>query len=665
MSEDKVPGDYSSITAPYGTWESPLDVLALFEKPAAPTFPSCQDGIVYWVQSLPAEGGRAVLMRLGEDGVEQRLTPEGFSIRSRVHEYGGRCHLVASDCCYFVNDSDQRIYRQKFMAADAPEVLSGIIEDGQSRFADLSIDPVGDFLLCVMEVDYADRENRNAVAVLPLDGSFPAMPVTIAEGCDFYANPVIDSAGRQVAWLQWNNPCMPWDQCEAVLGELRRESMGIVIVNARVVAGGQNASVCQLSFDDSDRLILAMDQSVTPDCSHHNFWNLYSYSGDRLQAITADQDGEYGYPHWIFGDRRYVALGETILAVKSGRDGEALVTVKDGVVQSVRPEANSVSQLSPCEDGDVLFVEAGASFSSRLSRWRNGKISAVKSAPEILPLESVSTPQSISFPTTSGDTAFGFFYPPKNARYRPDAETLPPLLVLVHGGPTARSLPSLDLSRQYWTSLGFAVLDVNHRGSTGYGRAYRQSLLNHWGCHDSDDVICGIKYVVERGWARRDQVFIRGKSAGGYAVLCALTRYPEQFAAGACYYGIGNLATLADHTHKFERYYTDQLIGEEFDRDAARRERSLYYRRSPINYMSAIGCPLIVFQGLEDKVVPPSVSKEIIRALSSLGLDFEYVEYPGEGHGFRRSETNIDALSRETAFYQKILAGGRKTELAK
>jgi dipeptidyl aminopeptidase/acylaminoacyl peptidase len=276
----------------------------------------------------------------------------------------------------------------------------------------------------------------------------------------------------------------------------------------------------------------------------------------------------------------------------------------------------------------------------------------------MLPDEGVSRPRAIEFPTGEGDvTAHAYFYPPCNPHYRAPEGEAPPLLVMVHGGPTARCSNALDLTRQYWTGIGFAVLDVNYRGSTGYGRAYRQSLLGEWGRRDTEDVIRGIDYVAGRGWVNRGRVFIRGRSAGGYAVLSVLTQYPGVFAAGACYYGIGNLVTLAQITHKFEGRYTDRLIGEDYRPEAADDPDSLFRARSPIHAVSAIRCPVIVFQGLEDKIVPPDVSREIAGALAAQGLDYDYVEYPGEGHGFRSSAANVDALERETAFFRRVLSG--------
>ena len=302
-----------------------------------------------------------------------------------------------------------------------------------------------------------------------------------------------------------------------------------------------------------------------------------------------------------------------------------------------------------------MLVAASGIATRRLVSYSEQQFTPVKTMPEAIPADEISAAVPICYPTRDGGVAHAYYYVPHNTRFTAPDDQLPPLLVMVHGGPTSRTTQTLDLSRQYWTGLGFALLDVNHRGSTGYGRRYRQHLLGRWGQVDVEDIIDGIDYLVNQSLVDADKVFIRGKSAGGYTVLRALTEYPRYFRAGGCYYGIGNLSTLASMTHKFEARYTDRLIGEEFDKVRAGSGNSEYYKRSPVNFMHRLRSPMILFQGLEDRVVPPQVSREVVSMLAARNIDHEYVEYPGEGHGFRKSETNIDAIEKETRFYRRIL----------
>lgn len=636
----------------YGTWSSTFDIRTLFERPSVPLFPRFHGDNIYWLQIQPAENGRTVLICRTPDGVETCLTPKGYSIRSRVHEYGGCSYTLADNFGFFVNDEDQCIYQQSLEPLQEPVAITASSPGSQVRYIDLHITHSGDFLICIQETICPNQDNKNSLVAISLASGEVC---EIASGKDFYANPVIDSKDSKIAWVQWDHPYMPWDQSEAVMGKFNISQDEVTILDPKVIAGGSDSSVCQLSFDAKDRLLLIQDQRSNKGDAR-NFWNLYRYHEGFLQPLTTDTK-EYGWPHWIFGDRRYVSLPGKVLACRIDEIGDELVQVKEGSdePEKLNIDAVGISQLSDDGQSGILFIETGYHYSPRLSRWNGATRQVIKSNPELLNNEAISQPKAIRYPTGLGQQANAYFYPPCNPKYAAPELDLPPLLVMVHGGPTARSLPGLDFTRQYWTDLGFAVLDINYRGSTGYGREYRQSLLAQWGQYDTEDIVRGIDYVANQGWVNRNRVFIRGKSAGGYTVMCALTRYPEYFAGGACYYGIGNLVTLAQTTHKFEAKYTDRLIGEDFDTERAKRKDSLFYQRSPIHFVSKISCPLIIFQGLEDKVVPPSVSREIVHALRSRNLNYEYIEYSQEGHGFRSSHTNIDAIRKETQFYQKLL----------
>lgn len=643
-------------TAPHGFWTGLFDVRALFEKPATPMYPLAAGGRIHWLETLAGEGGRIVLMQRDGAGAERCLTPEGFSVRSRVHEYGGCPYTLHGDTCYFVNDADQRIYRQSLTRESPPSPVTPENEPGAGRrYIDISATAQGDYLVFVMEREVAGSENENTLAAVRLDPDAVHAPHVLHAGHDFYANVVLHHERGRIAWFQWDHPDMPWDQSQAMIGSYVPTADGLQLEDVRRVAGGPDTSVCQLAFDDDGDLLLAIDGESAPGRAP-DYWNLYRWREDVLTQITFDEM-EYGAPHWVFGDRRYVILRDHLLAVRTGAEGDELVTVNKhvGGVERVDTDAVDIRQMSRAGPDEALMIVAAPDRSPTLTMWKHGRLTPVKGVRELLPANAVSRPRAVSYPTGDGQTAHAYFYPPCNPHFQAPADELPPLLVMVHGGPTARCSNALDLTRQYWTGIGFAVLDVNYRGSTGYGRAYRQSLLGQWGLSDTEDVVKGIEHVAARGLINRDRVFIRGRSAGGYAVLSALTRYPEVFAAGACYYGIGNLATLAQITHKFEGRYTDRLIGEAYHPEHANSTDSRFRSRSPIHDVSGIRCPVIVFQGQEDRIVPPDVSREIARALKEQGLVYDYVEYPGEGHGFRSSDANIDALERETGFYRGVL----------
>jgi dipeptidyl aminopeptidase/acylaminoacyl peptidase len=647
-------------TVPCGFWTGLFDVKTLFAKPATPTYPLRHRGCTYWLEARAGEGGRVVLMQRGETGSERCLTPEAFSIRSRVHEYGGCPYTVQGASCYFVNDSDQRIYVQRLNGESEPVPITPPDElGGGRRYIDLCVAADGEYLVCVMEHEVPDDENRNLLAFVRLQPGFVHEPGVLHDGHDFYANVVLDNANRRIAWVQWDHPDMPWDRSNAMLGFYRDGPDGLTLHDVECVIGQPDTSVCQLEFADDGGLIMAIDGNGAPG-TRPDFWNLFHFRDGRFTQLTFDGK-EYGAPHWVFGDRRYVVLEDGILAVRTGPEGDELVMVdkNGGGAREVETDAVDIRQLSRAGPNEALMMSAARDRSPVMTLWQHGRLAAVNGVKELLPDDAVSRPRAVLFPSGEGMTAHAYFYPPCNPHYRAPAGESPPLLVMVHGGPTARCSNALDLTRQYWTGIGFAVLDVNYRGSTGYGRAYRQSLLGQWGLYDTEDVVKAIEYVVRRGWVDKHRVFIRGRSAGGYAVLSALTRFPAVFAAGACYYGIGNLVTLAQITHKFEGRYTDRLIGEPYRPGVGADRDSRFYTRSPIRFVSAIHCPVIVFQGLEDKVVPPDVSREIALALEQQGLEYEYVEYPGEGHGFRSSEANIDALQRETGFFRNVLDAAR------
>ena len=600
-------------------------------------------------------------MKRDSSGMEHCLTPANFNIRTRVHEYGGRCFALGNNHVYFSNFSDQRLYAQDLRSKGRPAPItpSDFSDGSQSLYADLQLTPDRCYLIFVWEHGYQDRENKNTLGALSLADDRPTTPAVLVEGRDFYANPAVSPEGDTLAWIQWCHPFMPWDQSELWVGKLMDDKGRLRVLNSRRIAGGLGQSVCQVAFGKDGILYFVLDgeRRDDPVC---DFWNLYKFQNNAVVRLTS-AEAEYGYPHWVFGETRYVPLSTNcLLASRTSATGDELVLVdaEIGTEKVVLSEFQGYTQLSKADRGDdVLMLARSTKQEGVILRFQAGKkrMELCKPPNPMLTDQNISVAEPICFPTRDGATAYGYFYVPRNSQYQGLQGARPPLLVMVHGGPTSRCVPTLDVAKQYWTTIGFAVLDVNHRGSTGHGRAYRQALLGRWGDYDATDIVDAIEYLKAQELIDSAKVCIRGRSAGGYTTLRALTLFPEYFSAGACYFGIGNLVTLAETTHKFELHYTDGLLGEVFDSARARQMDSIYFQKSPIHHLDRLTSPLIVFQGLEDKVVLPSVSREMVSVLRQKGIDYEYIEYPGEGHGFRGSQTNIDALEREASFYIRVL----------
>ncbi len=643
-------------------------------RPGSAQWPQRYRSSLYWVQSLPQQGGRLVLMQQSDSkpGTVKTVTPDGFNIRTRVHEYGGRCHVIVDDAVYFVNFEDQLLYRQSLLEDSRPQPLTQQSDDGWMLADPIVLDDR--WLIFVGERKRSGQENENALVAL--DRQSPtATPIVIAAGDDFYACPVASTDGERLAFFSWNHPDMPWDSSRLFLAEVDRSVPQIRLNNLRHVAGGRDEAICQLLFRRSGELVFAMD-SQSQDYhldGERDFWNLYaaanlSETQITVTSLTSDR-AEYGAAHWIFGNRRLVEVGDDkIVAIRTADGGDELVVIDAGGVSKVDSDAVHFGFISVSDDARVFVVaqyhdreacivevDPVARSVTEFIQGSSADASDTETPESALSADWISKPVQIEVTTRDGDRTYAWLYSPENPDFVAPQRTLPPLMVLVHGGPTSRAEPSFDLSRQYWTSRGFTVADINHRGSTGFGRSYRQALLGGWGETDVDDIADVVTHLVQTGVVDRDQVVIRGGSAGGYAVLRALTRHPQLFSAGACYYGIGNLATLARSTHKFESRYLDGLLGEAFDESRAEDHDYVYYQRSPINFIADLANPMILFQGQQDRVVPPEVSREVVAVLTEQGLKHEYVEYEGEGHGFRKAQNRIDALTRETAFTLGVL----------
>lgn len=663
-----------SAQRPYGQWNSPIDPKLALTRPGTAQWPERQGNCRYWVQSLPEQGGRLVLMCQAEDSSVRTVTPDGFNIRTRVHEYGGRSHVIDGDWVYFVNFEDQVLYRQHLITPSEhsntpqPMTLAG-------DQAWLLADPVvvdDNWLVFVGEQSQVAGENINALIAIKREAEPTDEAVVLHKVDDFYACPVVCADQQRLAFFSWCHPNMPWDCSKLWVADLHLSAQSIQVGNVNALVNEDDQSVCQLLFRRNGDLVFAMDrktESSDPDQTG-NFWNLYglrsSDAGESLHQYTITRDCvEYGAAHWVFGNRRVVETkDQKLLAIRTAQSTDQLVMISDQAIDIIESDAVKFSCLSSSRDDRVLAVAEYRDRDACIVELNpaTGVLSEVRidGHPEqnltALATNVFSVPKQIEVPTRDHASTFAWLYEPRNSAFTAPVNQLPPLMVLVHGGPTSRAESSLDLTRQYWTSRGFAVVDVNHRGSTGFGRRYRQALLGGWGEIDVDDVADVVTHLVVEKQVDGKRVFIRGSSAGGYAVLRALTRHPDIFCAGASYYGIGNLVTLARSTHKFESRYLDGLLGEPFNESQADDQDYVYYQRSPINFISDLANPMILFQGSEDRVVPPEVSREVVAVLTAQGLKHEYVEYAGEGHGFRKAENRIDALSKETRFTNAVLA---------
>jgi len=620
--------------APYGSWKSPIsaDLIASGVLGLGQIVLDGDD--VYWLETRPHEGGRNVIVQRRRDDTPTDMTPPAFNARTRVHEYGGGDFTVCDGTVYFSNFADQRLYRQH---PGAPP--HAITSTPSHRYADAVVDAARGRLICVRE-DHsaAKQEPVNTLICLPLDGT--AGERVLVAGNDFYASPRLSPDGAWLAWLTWNHPNMPWDGTELWVGEFDADG-GVSRVQR--IAGGVEESIFQPEWSPDGVLHFISDRT--------GWWNLYRRPEQRIEPLC-EMATDFGRPQWQFGmstyafearDRLiccYAAHGTWKLAQLDTASGRLEVIASPySEIADIRAERSRVVFRggSPAEPTAVIRLHLE---SRRFEVLRRSSDVSIDSG-------YLSAPEPVEFPTESGRTAHAFFYRPRNRDDVAPCDERPPLLVRSHGGPTSAASSALDLRTQYWTSRGIAVLDVNYGGSTGFGRAYRQRLNGRWGILDVDDCVNGALSLVRRGEVDANRLAITGGSAGGYTTLCALT-FRDVFKAGASYYGVSDLEALAADTHKFESHYEHRLVG------PYPQCRDLYRQRSPVHFADRLSSPVIFFQGLEDKVVPPNQTEVMVAALRPKGVPVAYLAFPGEQHGFRRAESIKRALESELYFYSRV-----------
>ena len=622
--------------APYGSWKSPITSDLIVSGSIGLSQPLMDGSDLYWIEMRPTEGGRSVIVKRDALGIVTDVNPQPFNARTRVHEYGGGDYAVRDGAVYFSNFSDQRFYAS--IAGAPPEPITLVAE---MRYADAVIDKARGRLLCVRE-DHtvAGREALNTLASLSLAGDGTTGEV-LASGNDFYSSPRLSPDGSKLAWLTWNHPNMPWDSTELWVGTFDENGL---LASSERVAGGTEESIFQPEWSPDGVLYFVSDRT--------GWWNLYRVNQTGAVESIREMKAEFGMPQWGFGLSTYAfASAERIVGayIENGFSQLALIDTRtkefepiDSPYTDIRFVRAAAGQAvmragSPTEAAAIVKFDLQTRAFEVLRRSSSLQIDAAY----------LSAPRAVEFPTEGGLTAHGFYYSPTNRDYRAPEGELPPLLVESHGGPTSAATTSMSLGIQYWTSRGIAVLDVNYGGSTGFGRAYRERLKDKWGIVDVDDCANGARYLVGQGEADGDRLMITGGSAGGYTTLCALT-FRDTFSAGASHYGVSDAEALAKETHKFESRYLDGFMG------PYPEKREIYVARSPINFTDRLSCPVIFFQGLEDKVVPPNQAETMVEALRAKGIPVAYLPFAGEQHGFRQSQNIKRALDGELYFYSRV-----------
>ncbi len=624
--------------APYGAWPSPLTAARVTAGALRLDHIQLDGDDVYWVEGRASEGGRYVVVKRGPSGDIVDITPPPFNVRTRVQEYGGAAFTVDRGTIYFANFADQRLYRQT--RGGAPEAITG---EGCFH-ADFHVDRSRRRLTSVREDHSGANEPVNTIVAIEHGTGGTEVPLSwheriLVEGADFYSDPIVSPDGTSLAWLQWHHPNMPWDGTELCLAGFNADG---TLGPATVVAGGPAESIFQPEWSPDGTLYFVSDRS--------GWWNLHRFSGGTVETVHA-MAAEFGKPQWTFSMVTYAFVSADCIAATYTQEGRWKLALIDTATRAFTPISLPVQPLESIQaaPGALYFIGGSATAASAVTRldlgnWSTSVLRSA-SAGQIDPAW-ISVPEAVTY-QAAGRPVHAFYYPPANPDVTAPEGDRPPLLVITHGGPTGATLDVLDPKIQFWTSRGFAVLDVNYSGSTGYGRAYRERLNGQWGIADVDDVVGGAAAMVAAGKADPARLIIRGGSAGGYTTLAALT-FRQAFKAGASYYGICDLEVLQQDTHKFESRYNESLIG---PYPAA---RDVYVARSPIHFTDRLSCPIILFQGLDDKVVPPNQSAMMADAVRRKGLKVKYVTFAGEQHGFRKAENIIHALEEELAFYRDV-----------
>ncbi|MBC8453064.1 MAG: S9 family peptidase [Chloroflexi bacterium] len=625
--------------SPYGSWESPISADLITQGGLRLGEVRVDGSDVYWHEGRPEEAGRYVIVKRSVDGSVADVIPAPYNARNAVHEYGGSAYAVSGGVVYFANWDDQRIYRASANGDPVAITVEPTLERG-IRFADLKLTNDSDWILAVRETHHENREADNEIVVVSADGSGSVR--TLTSGHDFYSSPRQNAAGDRICWLSWDHPNMPWDGCELWVADF--DSGSGSVSNERKITGGTDTSIVQPEWAPDGTLVFITDES--------GWWNLTKWSDGKITPIVTEEK-DHGGPAWAFGFSTYSFTEDGSILLKGSQDGVGrfrTIALDGTVLAETSVPHSSIAEVNVI-GGDVAYIGASETSAAEVVRASidGGSVMSLKSSSDIeLDDAYLSIPEEISFPSTENGEAHAFYYPPTNPDFESDGSETPPLLVISHGGPTSATSSSLSLPIQFWTSRGFAVVDVNYRGSTGYGKAFRDALKGNWGVYDTDDCIAAADHLVSKGLADTNRLAIKGGSAGGYTTINALT-FHDRFAVGATYYGIADLSVFIGDTHKYESRYLDSLIG------PYPEAKQLYHDRSAINFTDQLSCPMIILQGLEDKIVPPSQAEIMAGALRDKGIPFSLMMFEGEQHGFRQSKNIKASLEGELYFYGRVM----------
>ena len=617
--------------APYGSWKSPITGDLIVQGTIGLSGVLADGEDVYWCELRPAEEGRVVIVRRSADGAIADLTPPGFNVRTRVHEYGGGAFVADRGTVWFSNFADQRLHRQ-----DPGEQPRPITEAVDRRYADAVVDRRRGLLFAVRE-DHTEtgREAVNSIVRMGLSGEAETV---VVEGNDFYSNPRLSPDGSRLCWLAWNHPHLPWDGTELWVGEVAEDGS---VGGSKAVAGGGEVSIYQPEWSPDGLLHYVSDAG--------GWWNLQRLEREEPREL-APMNAEFGLPQWVFRQSTFAFAADGRIACSwIDRGVGAFGVIENGLLKSIENGYTSIGWVATTSS-DAYFVAGSATAAPAIVRQPlDGAAPVVVRSSADITVDSTwfSLPETIEFATEAGRTAFAFYYAPLNPDFEGPPDELPPLLVHCHGGPTSASSSVLNLQAQYWTSRGWGLVDVNYGGSTGYGTEYRRRLNGNWGIVDVNDCVNAARHLVEQGLADPHRVAIAGGSAGGYTTLAALTTR-DFFRAGADHFGLSDLIPFAKETHKFESRYLDSMIG------PWPEAAVLYRERSPLTHVDELNCPLIVFQGLDDKIVPPNQSELIVDAVRRKGLPVAYIAFPGEQHGFRQAKNIKRSLEGELYFYSQV-----------
>jgi dipeptidyl aminopeptidase/acylaminoacyl peptidase len=620
--------------APYGSWKSPICIDLVARSPHGWIGQLYVDGdSLYGLRNYPGQGGRGVVARIYADGRSEDLTPTPYYVRTRVYEYGGACYAVKDDVIYFSNMPDDRLYRQ--LPGQRPEPITAA---GALRYADPVLDHKRKRLICIREDHRPDGEPRHSLAAVNLDGD--EYGSVLFDQADFVAFPTLNADGTRLAWIAWDHPHMPFYSSSLWVADVREDGQ---LTNIQQLISGHEESVTDPCWSPDGVLYFCTDRS--------NWWNLYRWRDGRIEHVCP-AEAELGNPFWNIGLRMYRFLSPSrVIAAHNQMGSWRLIDIDTdtGQYQEILTPFTFIIRLEVI--GEHLYMLAASPTMPRsLVRLdvNAGRLHVLESSVQYpISNEYISAGEHITYPTERGLSAYGFYHPPQNPAYEAPAGQLPPLIVNAHGGPTGSTKNALDMGVQFYTSRGFAVLNINYGGSAGYGRKYRNRLRGQWGVVDVEDAVNGAQYLVDQGLVDPQRTIIRGGSAGGFTTFAALA-FTDYFKAGSSLFGISDVEVFHRETHKYESHYCETLVG------PYPASKDLYRERSAMSKVDHINAPLIIFQGSEDRVVPPNQSQFVADALSRRDVPVVYIEFEGEGHGFRKLENLVTLIQAELAFFGKI-----------